>query len=234
MRSTSVLSFRVLYFSGAGGLVAKSVTGKPGEYKNSTFAQIAGAIGKQLGINISVVGSPPGADLPFKRVNEHIGETCFQFLERLSRFRNLHVVDDQNGNMIWTRAAAGSGGGGADPLVEGQNIKSARVVIESNYQLSEVKVAGKQTGDDSTWGSACMVSATATNPSFNGIRKMVIAAEQPVDQQSCQMRANHELDINSLALLEAVIEVQGWLTSSGQPWINLVPVAGATDCSIRR
>jgi hypothetical protein len=49
------------------------------------------------GVNIIVAGNPAGADKKFERVSEHIDETSFQFLERISRFRDLFVVDDQTG-----------------------------------------------------------------------------------------------------------------------------------------
>jgi prophage tail gpP-like protein len=187
------------------------------------FIQIAQSVCQGIGINTKRVGNPPGADLKFERVCEHVGETVFQFMERLSRIRNLHVVDDENRNLIWTRASSGGGSSSADPLVEGQNIKSARIIIESNLVAPDVTATGKRPGTDDHWGADCMVSATAANPGApNSLRRLIIAAEQPTDKQGCQMRANHELNLNTLAALTAEIEVQGWHMSNGALWMSLI------------
>jgi len=152
------------------------------------------------------LGNPPGADQKFG--------------------------DDAQGNMIWTRGGSGGGSSGADPLIEGQNIKSAGVSIQSPMLVSQVDAKGKQPGTDKHWGPDCMVKGTVMNPFYSGPRKIVIACEQPTDLQGAQMRATYEQNLNMLEALEAVIEVQGWLTSSGQPWINLVNVTGGMDVTL--
>jgi prophage tail gpP-like protein len=206
--------------------LSSTVAGKPGQYTNSTFAQIAQAVCQGIGLNAQVIGSPSGADKVFLRVSEHVGETCYAFLERLARQRDLHVVDDVNGNLNWVRGGSG-GGGAADALVEGQNILSARVVMENNPLVPTVTGITQNIGNDQTWASDAQdVSATVPNPlpvtGLQAKRRCVIAGEQPGDSQDCKLRASHELAVLNLTSFDAVITVPGWLMSNGQLWISLI------------
>jgi prophage tail gpP-like protein len=206
--------------------LSSTVAGKPGQYTNSTFQQIIQAVCKGIGINTQVIGNPPGADKVFLRVSEHIGETCYAFMERLGRQRDLHVVDDVNGNLNWIRGGSGNEGS-TDPLVEGQNILSARVVMENNPFVPAVTGLTQNIGSNQTWASDAQdVSATVPNPlpatGLQALRRCVIAGEQPGDKQDCQMRASHELAVLALTSFDAVITVPGWLMSNGQLWISMV------------
>jgi prophage tail gpP-like protein len=98
---------QIRLFSNAQNVVVSTVKGAPGQYRNSTFAQIAQAAAKAVGVNVMVAGNPPGADKIFERVSEHVGETIWSFLERLARWRDLHVTDDVNGNIVFTRGGTG-------------------------------------------------------------------------------------------------------------------------------
>jgi prophage tail gpP-like protein len=200
--------------------IAGTVNGKPGRYQNSTFAQMAQAECQKVGVNAQLIGSPSGASTPFERVSVHIGETVFQFIERLARMRNLHVVDDANGNLNFFRASGGGASGGLS-LVEGQNILSARMVMRNDMLSKQYEVDGHSHGSDNVWGpDAQNISATVTNPYYNGPRNLFIAAEQTGLKPEMQMRANHQLNLDLLQSLEVVIAVQGWLCPDGTLWIS--------------
>jgi prophage tail gpP-like protein len=102
---------------------ASTVDGAPGQYLNSTFRQIASAVCGKVGVVVKI-DDVPGADKPFERVSEHIGETRFQFLERLGRMRNLHPCDDSSGALVFGRGAVNGPGA---MLVEGGNILKGRM-----------------------------------------------------------------------------------------------------------
>jgi prophage tail gpP-like protein len=200
--------------------VAAAVNGVPGQYMNSTFLQMAQAECQKIGVNVQVIGSPSGANTPFERVSVHIGETVFQFCERLARMVNLHVVDDANGNLNFFRASSGGASGGLT-LVEGQNILSARMVMRNDVLTGQITVRGHDFGSDNHWGSdAQNISATVNNPYFNGARNLIIVAEQTGNKTFLQMRANHQLNLDLLTALEVVVEVQGWLCPDGTLWIS--------------
>jgi prophage tail gpP-like protein len=197
--------------------IASTVDGTPGQYLNSTFQQIANAVCGPVGVTVKVDGVA-GADKPFERVSEHIGETRFQFLERLARMRNLHPCDDSSGALVFGR---GSTGGGA-MLVEGRNILKGRILLRNQWAVSQVTTILQQHGNDQHWGDdARDISATVPNPAYSGTnRPLTIVGEQPGDQQDAQMRANHEMNLNDLTICEALITVQGWLMDDGSLWIN--------------
>jgi hypothetical protein len=58
-----------------------TVDAQPGQYLNQTLQAIGSAVFGKVGVGFSMLG----ADKPFPRVSEMIGETRFQFIERLGR-----------------------------------------------------------------------------------------------------------------------------------------------------
>src|SRR6266699_3211051 len=81
-------------------VVRTSVDVNPGIYVNQTIQQIGSACFGAIGVGFKVVGNPPGADTPFKRVCEQLGESRFNFVERLCRMVNLHMMDNGLGTML--------------------------------------------------------------------------------------------------------------------------------------
>lgn len=203
-----------------GELVNSTVDGKPGQYRNYSLPQIARAVAAPAGVNIATLGAPPGLDKAFLRVSEHIGETRFALIERLARWRNIHLVDDQNGNLVLAQPG-GAAGSPVAALVEGQNIEAARLIMYANLATSQVSVKTNLPGSDQTWGDAARnIEATATNGGMPFNRKLVIAGEQPEDQQGAQMRAQYELAVNNLQTCEAMVTVKGWQLDDGSLWLN--------------
>jgi prophage tail gpP-like protein len=198
-------------------LEAQTVDGTPGQYLNNSFSQICKAVCGKVGVAVNIE-SVPGADKVFERVSEHIGETRFQFLERLARFRNLHAVDDATGTLNWVRGV--SGGPGAT-LVEGRNILKGRIALDNSWAVSQACVTAQNFGNDEHWGGdAAHIHACASNAGYTGNRQLTILAEQPGDTHDAQMRANHELDLNALRVCEALITVQGWTLDDGSLWLD--------------
>ena len=208
-------------------VLSSTVKGAPGQYTNSTLAQIAGAVCGPLGVTCQVIGNPPDADKVFERVSEPVGQIAFDFLELLARHRHLFMVDDVNGNLNFVRGGSGTPLGSADPLVEGQNILSARVVMEDNPLVPRVTATTQNFGSDQHWGADSQSqSATVENPipptGFQSKRRMVIAGELLGDSKDCMLRAQHAIAVLNLTSFEAVITVRGWLMSNGQLWLSLI------------
>jgi prophage tail gpP-like protein len=134
----------------------------------------------------------------------------------------MHLVDDENGNLVIARSQ--SGGSTAATLVEGQNIEAARLIMNQQWAVKDAAVITQQAGNDTTNGTASsQVKATATNSNYQGgPRPMTLLGEQPGNQQEAQLRVNHEIDLNNLDMLEAQITVSGWLMDDGTLWIEHV------------
>lgn len=200
-------------------LLASTVDGKPGQYTNSVFQQISQAVAKPVNITINVNGNPSGADKIFERVSENIGETRIDFIKRLAAMRDLHMVDDSSGKTL--NFGRGGTGGGNFSLIEGQNILAARCVMEYSWAVSQLSSPTQNFGNDNHFAQDAQdVTATANNPNYTGPRTYVAPTPMHGDKQDAQMYANHQMDLNALYMVEAVITVPGWTAPDGALWIN--------------
>jgi prophage tail gpP-like protein len=197
-------------------VTVSSVDAAPGQYLNLSLAQIASAVFGKVGVGFSIVGSPAGANKPFERVSEHVGETRFNFIERLGRMRNLHMVDDGKGNVLATRQASA---GGLATLVEGVNILRARAIMSINDSAESLTAVGQNNLNDSNWQGGSSSMATTTVPNVKLSRPVKFACEQNADNADCAMRVNHELDQTKFDQLECTITVRDWLMPDGTLWI---------------
>jgi prophage tail gpP-like protein len=113
-------------------------------------------------------------------------------MERLARWRDLHVTDDVNGNIVFTR---GGTGGAVAALVEGQNILKARAILENNQLVEKYDVKTQNFGTNQHWGADCTSNPTAQNPTpltgIGALRSATIVGEEMGDNTDCQLRANH-------------------------------------------
>jgi prophage tail gpP-like protein len=83
-----------------------TVQNNPGQYKNQTLSQMATAVLSKVGVNFKMTGDTSGTEIPFDRVSEHIGERAIDFVQRLAMWRNMHLVDDSQGNLVATRGGS--------------------------------------------------------------------------------------------------------------------------------
>lgn len=201
-------------------LVAASVEAKPGQYKDYSYSAIARSVLRPFGVEFRMEAKGGGADKKFPRVNVQVGETAFAFLDRLARFRNLFLTGAPDGALMATR---GPRGAVSAPLQEGRNIKSAQLVMKDSTWPSKVEVKGQGPGSDKAWGDEVRgISATARNPNVRDHRPIVLVAEMPGDKKDMQMRADHELAVNSADVIQGSIVVKGWHHDDGSLWIRHV------------
>ncbi|MGN8543687.1 hypothetical protein ACQPTN_00660 [Bradyrhizobium sp. 13971] len=88
-----------------------------------------------------IIGSPPGADLPFKRVIEHLGETRFHFAARLCRMRNIYMMDSLQGVVGFRGPGKESG----YVLRQGYNMLRGRVLLQNDDQSDPIIIDGMDT-----------------------------------------------------------------------------------------
>ena len=205
--------------------IAATVRNNPGQYKNQTLSQIASSAAATAGLNFRMTGDTSGTEIPFDRVSEHIGERLIDFIGRLCTWRNMHLVDDSDGNLVATRGTIG--GAAAAMLVEGQNIESMRLTEDFNALVDRAGFTGQQPGNDQTWGTASsQVFASTTLSNYKGPpRQALYTAEQPGSQQEIQLRLNHAVQVLQMDSFEATVTVPGWLQDNGQLWISLIDSA---------
>jgi prophage tail gpP-like protein len=219
----------------AQNVIASTVDVNPGQYINQTLQQIVSACFGKVGIGFSIDGSPPGADKVFPRVSEHIGESRYDFAERLCRMRNIHMVDGGNSNIIGFRGPAKSGSldssgrlivqpsKGSETntglmLQEGVNILQARLLLSNNDFASEQAVNGDDTGNDAGDANRSSEATASLTPPNN--RNIKLRSEMPGDDADMKMRVNHEADWSYFTTVDGLINVAGWLTGNGDLWFN--------------
>lgn len=209
--------------SRAQALIQSTVDASPGQYTNQTVQQMASAIAGKVGVPFQIDGNPPGADKPFPRFSEQVGETRFACIDRMCRMRNLHLMD-KGGTLIAFRGPTRSTG---LTLEEGKNILRARVVLSNRDTADVVTALGSNSNQDSGDENR-NPKATARVSTFQKDGKTVLRVEMPVtiaceemtDQEGCQHRANHEADWIKYENVDGDITTQGWLTPDGDLWFN--------------
>jgi prophage tail gpP-like protein len=212
--------------SRAQDLIATTVDANPGQHVNKTAKQIGSEIAGKVGVSFSIVGNPSGADKIFKRFSEHMGETKFACIDRMCRMRNLHLMDN-GGNLVAFRGPSQSSG---LTLEEGHNILRARVLLANDYHADVVTTYGNDYNNESADANRNPQATITVRPAPGGKsftpysgtvnRKVSIAAEEPADQEACQLRAQHEGDFIKFRNVDGDITVQGWLTPGGDLWFN--------------
>ena len=202
------------------GALTGTVQANPGQFINNTFAQMAKAVCAPLGINVLVAGA--GGSQVFPRVSVQVGETAAAFMQRLSRYCNLHSVDDANGNLIWFSGTEGTNA----TLVEGGNILSARLILNATQVGNQIGAYGQDFGgslSQTAGGAAAQMKATATNPLFPpGLkpRPVAIVADMPVNKTALQNYANYVVALDAVQQVDLRITVPGWFAPSGALWLN--------------
>ncbi|RXH41073.1 hypothetical protein [Bradyrhizobium zhanjiangense] len=196
-------------------VIASTVDCKPGQYKNQTLQQIVSSCFAKVGVNFTIIGNPPGANLPFKRVSEHMGERRFDFAARLCAMRNIHMVDSASGVIGFRGPAATSG----LEITEGRNMLRGRVLLQTWDQVDPIVINGQdhsnESGDDNR-----ATKGVASIPGFR--RPARFAAEETGNNAEMQMRAAHEKDFVLLKMVDGDVSVPGWLTRDGSLWMEHV------------
>jgi prophage tail gpP-like protein len=201
-------------------ILRTSVDGKPGQYLNQTIQQIGSAVFGKVGVGFNVIGGPSGANTPFARVSETIGQTRFSFIENLCRMRNLHLIDDGQGGIS---AFRGSQGSSVAPLQEGVNILKSRLLLKAD-EYTEDLTGLAQIYKQGAPGAQVSATATVNNPVGSGTGgNYSFPIENAGDQATVQMRVNHQADHINYETVDGVITVQGWFLSPGDLWMNHVP-----------
>lgn len=201
--------------SSAGDMVDSSVDLPGGQFRGYTLEAIANRVVKPFGRTFTMKNPPEGANEPFQDVSVQHGETVHEFIERLSRMRNVLITGDEKGNLI---------GGHPDTTIvadlqEGVNILSAQAVANDVVVVEKIKAHGQGKGTDERWGQdVSEVAAEATNPGARKGRVQIILAEEPTTQKELQARADQEMRKMAGSRLNVTIVVQGWLKPDGKLW----------------
>lgn len=187
-----------------GGLVDCSAIHESGEWKDRTLLQIAKDLATPFGVTVTAEAS---VGAPFATASIQEGETAFETIERLARFRGVLLVSNGCGGLVITRTSTERIATG---LVQGENILSASATLSHRDRYSRYIVKGQNSGSDfSTPAQNASVSAEATDPAISRYRPLVIVAEDQGDVTKLADRAKWEAGVRAGRSCRATITVQG-------------------------
>jgi prophage tail gpP-like protein len=211
---------RLIIQSKVADLIKSTLDMPPGQFKNQTLKQLANGAAGQYGVGLSFKGAIDGIEKVFERVSIHLGESPFQFITRLATMRNVHITDDETGNLVGRRGGSGT----IAELQEGRNILSAELIWSNDTAVDKFTGDADLPGNDDHWSdkaraTAAQATSSNTPAGFSKIIQRIIAP-MPGDAKDVQMFVNHAMNLNAATQFEANITVRGWLRDGGKAWVN--------------
>ena len=208
----------------AADLVDCSALNAPGSWRNRTLAQIAQDLVAPFGLSAELAADPGE---PFKSFALQQGETVWEALERLTKFRGLMVTSDGDGAIRLIRPGARRAG---FSLSIGEQILAAAGGVDMTDRFARYVVKGQAAGDEEVNGRAASgPSAEAADPGARAGRTLLIVAEEQATLASLKTRAGWEANVRAARSEGWRVTVQGWRDPSGALWAAdlVVPMRAA-------
>lgn len=197
----------------AGDLVDCSALNSPGVWRDRTLVQIAADLAAPFGLSITAQ-----ADVgpPFKAFALQQGETVWEAIERLARFRGLLAVSDAAGAVAFIKPGLVRAG---FSLVQGEQLLAGSANHAAADRFSRYVLKGQSAGDDAINGaSAAGPSAEAVDAAITRYRPILIMAEEQATIASLKARAGWEASVRAAAGERPDLTVQGWRDPHGAIW----------------
>lgn len=214
-------SLRVEGRDKAADLIDCSALNTPGIWKARTLIQIASDLVAPFGIAVSARAAVGPA---FKSFALQQGETVWEALERLARFRGLLAVSTPAGAVEFIQPGQTRAG---FSLVQGEHLLSASAGHDAKDRFSRYVLKGQSAGDDEVNGAAAAgPSAEAADPAITRYRPMLIVAEEQATLASLRARAGWEASVRGAVGERVDLTVPGWRDPAGAIWVAdlIVPV----------
>ncbi len=212
--ATITSSSRNLTISGrdkTADLIDCSVVGSS-EYNDIDFTGIATELLKPFNIKLLV---KTDVGKKFSKFTIRQGETVFEALDRAAKERSLLLLSSTHGNLIVDKKGAQIS---SNELIEGVNILSAAVSIDNGNRFSEYIVKGQQSGVLGSTSDATKSQGKAFDKGIVRYRPTLILAENAVDADGAQKRAEWEASFRAAESTKVNVTVQGWRTKDGELW----------------
>lgn len=198
--------------SNTAAAAASSVDTKTGNFDGKHVKQIADEVVAPYGVKVRTIGN---VDLtPFKRLQCERGELCWDFLERIARFRGIMMGSDPQGNFLLIGKHSSPI---ANELIEGQNILSCNCTITHLNAKTEYQVDGQKTGEG-TDASEQTAKAKSDIPNLPKSKLITPYELQTDERKELQTRADYEKLWRDGSTIGATIVVQGWTKDGTSLW----------------
>src|SRR5262245_43600834 len=199
--AVSIQGVGAQFFTWRGGILDKSQ-----EFKGS-YVDIAKKVLEPFGMTPKVVGSLDSTEFKDGTHNE-TGESVFQFLERIGRFRKVVLGADHEGNILLIGDHVGTL---ADDLTEGVNIKSCQCVIKIEEQYDPYVARGQKKRSDEGSPKDAAQQEAIVEGSLGRYSPLLVAVDHPIwTQHEVDIRAVTEMTWTAGTVVEATVVVYGW------------------------
>jgi prophage tail gpP-like protein len=194
------------------------------QYKGQTLLDIAKAECEPFGIKVT---ADVDVGAPFSHTpTRDAGESVFEFIEQLARYRGVRLMSDAKGDLLLTRAGTKRT---QVALKLGDNILSAKGDFSHLDLFSEYTVLAQQPAADFSLDAEAISapSHTLKDDRIKRYRPRVIHSQQPGNAQDCKVRAEWQRNTQYGNSRGVVYTVNGWRQKpNGRLWdVNeLVPV----------
>lgn len=230
-----------ILLSGRGKLcdLVDSTLKEPKEFSGKvSLAYIVETVLADIGLDVEVIEdftTPPELFEDWDIESPEIGQSGFDFIEKLARKRQVLLTSDKDGNLVLTRAS--------DTIFPAQlkkkkgnqdnNILSSSLTIDHSKVYNTISVAGQlnplnQAANVRPKDLVSIVSSSAVNSNIRTSRGLIINAEESSDGFTANQRAIWEANIRRARSLTYAPVVQGH-SVNGQLWIPNVIVSVDDD-----
>lgn len=192
-----------------------------GQISGSSALEIATKLAQPYGI--SVIGDVDTGQ-PIPQFNLNYGETPFEVIERIGRYRGLLAYDNVDGNLVLARVGSRRAASG---FTQGQNVQRASVRYAQDQRFSEYAVTLLTTQTLSDIGNIEAFDGKAVDDGIRRHRRRYVVVESAYGGLDvAQLRAAWEANrrIGRGAMLS--VTTDSWRDAAGELWEpnTLVPL----------
>jgi prophage tail gpP-like protein len=182
------------------------------EFNDLDFTGIANVLCKPFGLKVL-----PQVDVgaKFKKFSVRQGETVFEALERAAKERQLLLMSSPHGNLVVDKRGNKRA---TSELIEGINVLSAGVSFDNTQRFSEYIIKGQSTGLVGNPKDATKNKGSAKDNGITRNRPTIIIAENAVDNDGAQKRAEWESTFRAAKASQVSVTVVGWKQEDGSIW----------------
>lgn len=199
----------------------------PFEFTNQKLDKILGSILAPYKIPVKYLADT-GA--PFARIAIQPGESAFELIERLCRYRALLPISDGLGGLLIISPGIAVRSSGQLVYGEGGNILSGSLDINSSDRFSLYVVKGQQEGQDETSAEAvASPEGRAADPLVKRYRPKVLTGEGQGYEMTLNQRAQWEASFARARGIRANYRVQGWFIADSEEMWQINTIVKVTD-----
>ena len=184
-----------------------------GQISGSSVLGIAQKLAQPYGITVAALDDVGGSIPQF---NLCIGETAFEIIERICRYRALLAFEQADGSLALARVGTKSMASG---FTEGQNVQAAKIIYAGDQRFSVYQCFLQSMDVLNDIGDGGNLRGTATDPNVPRNRKRYIVSEAGGGGlEVAQQRIKWDAARRAGRAQMVTITTDSWRDSAGKLW----------------